>query len=155
MWVVAVDGAFVEPNHDIVTRTYMQVQSGASHAMSNLNKKSWDPFRRRITHAYNRFQSGASRTLSRFNRTSQDVNLDRGTPTYKRIGAGFTQALSKFGHGLVPTRNRFVPKYNRFQKGISKAFSPFWRRRKRKHNALGKVVGFATQEIPEPSETVS
>jgi len=143
-WVVAVDGAFVEPNHNIVTRMYIRVQSGASHAMSNLNQKTWDPFRRRVKHIYSRFQSGTNRTLSRFNRSGQD-----------RIGAGFTRTLMKFGHGLDQTRNIFAPKYERFQEGISKALSPFRRRRKRKQNSLGKVMGFATQEIPESSEIIS
>lgn len=131
----------------------MRVQSGASHAMSNLNKKTWDPFRPRITHTYRRFQSGAS--PPKFNRTDKGVNLNDTALTHKRIGAGFTQALSKFGHGLGSTRNRLAPKYNRFQEGIRKAISPFRRRRKRKQNALGKVVGFATQEITEPSANVS
>jgi len=144
-WVVAVDGAFVEPNHNFVTRTYMRVRTGTSHAMSKLNTKTWDKFRRRVKNTYSRFQSGANRTLLRFNRSGQD----------KRIGAGFTRTLTKFGHGFDQTRNLFAPKYKRFQKGVSKALSPFRRRRKRKQNALGKVVGFATQEIPEPSETIS
>jgi hypothetical protein len=145
----------VEPNHDIFTRTFMRVQSSASHTMSKLNKRSWDPFRHRINQTYSRFRSGANRTLSRFNGTSQDVNLNCITLIYKRIGAGFTRTLSNLGHGLDQTRNLFAPKYKRSQEGISKALSPLWRRRKRKQNALGKVVGFATQEIPESSETIS
>jgi hypothetical protein len=155
-WVVAVDGVVVEPNYNIVARTYTRVHSGVANTMATLSQRSWDPFRRRMAHTYNRVQTVATRTLSGFNRPSRDANIDRSpTSLYQRIATGFRKALLKLCNrvGPPPGANRFAPTYiKRVREGINKAVR---RKRKRKFNALGKVVGFSTQKIPEPLENVS
>lgn len=133
--MVAVDGAYLEPNQYFFARAYQWIQSGISQTSSTLNKTGLNPFRRSVAHSYGRVQTGTRRILSKFRR--------------KRQNSGNVSA-----EATLQSSNHFGPTYRRFQEGVSLALSRL-RRKKRRRNALGKVVGFATQEIPKPAVPLS
>lgn len=135
--MVAVDGAYVEQNHYIFLRAYNRVHSGIGLAMAMLNRRL-DPVRRSVAHSYRGVKTGANRTLSKFRWKTQNKDV------------------KVWAEPIDQSGNRFGPTYRRFQEGLGQGLSKFKRKRTRKRNALGKVVGFATQEIPKPvAEPVS
>jgi hypothetical protein len=134
---------------------YRWAQSVVSRSLSNLNQKALDPFRRAVTQNYKLFKSGASQTRSRFSKESKDITTAPTVRKQTQIGAVFSLVRSKLSKGLELVRNRLAPTYLRFQRRSDKALSKFKRNRKRKLNALGKVVGFASQEIQNLSPNVT